>query len=136
MARNIGFCMSAFDLTMNISKIFPFFWQVDVPRPCSCSVKQLSYQKGGQHCNDIIQLSGALHFCLHSSPAFELVPVLIADLLETSALHQANVYQTEEALNKKIPVPGNLNVLINTSVSSQNLQAAPAIDDFDICALS
>lgn len=111
MARNIGFCMSAFDLTMNISKIFPFFWQVNVPRPCSCSVKQLCYQDGGQHCNDIIQLSRALHFCLHSSPAFELVPVLIADLLETSALHQANVYQTEEALNKTIPVPGNLNVL-------------------------
>lgn len=73
--------------------------------------KQLCYQDGSQHCNDIIQLFGALRSCLHSSPAFRPVPALVADPLETSALRWANVYQTWEALNKTIPVPGDLNVL-------------------------
>lgn len=73
--------------------------------------KQLYYQDGGQHRNDIIQLFGALWSCLHLSPAFGLVPALFANPLETSALHRANVYQTWEALNKIIPVPGNLDVL-------------------------
>lgn len=31
MARNFGFCMSAFDLTMNVSKILLVFWQSGCP---------------------------------------------------------------------------------------------------------
>lgn len=110
LARNVGFCMSAFDLIMNISKIFPIFWQSGHPqtmqllRESSFFIRMLANIAMTLHsCLGLCSLP-----CIHHLP---LVPDLIADPLETPALHQTNDYQTSEALNKIIHVPEDLDLL-------------------------